>query len=103
MMAAASGYAGLLVVDLHFPASQSLKDKRSPLRSVMTRLRAAGYSASEVGMHDKWQRAHVAISIVSGGAGECERLLDEALRMCERPDVEASTVQRTVLSLDDMG
>ncbi len=97
------GFAGLLVVDLHFPASQSLKDKRSPLRSVTTRLRNAGFSASEINGQDTWQRTQLAISIVTGGSGDTERKLDEAERICvsEVPDV--TTRQRSVVSLEEFG
>lgn len=99
-----SGFAGLMVLDLHIPHAQSLKDKRQPLRSVRQRLRDAGFSVSEVDHHDKWQRAQVAVSIVGRGSGDVERLLDEALRVFEsRPDLEVSVRQRTVLAIDEYG
>ena len=98
----AGGFAGLLVVDLHFPGARSLKDKRSPLRSILTSLRNAGYSASEVAHHDKWQRSQVAVSIVARGNVDVEHLLDEAVRICERPDVEVAVNQRSVLSFDEI-
>ena len=97
-----AGFAGLLVLDLHLPQSRSLKDKRQPLRSVKQRLRDAGFSVSEVDHHDKWQRAQIAVSIVGRGSGDVEHLLDEALRVFEsRPDLEVSTRQRTVLSIEE--
>jgi uncharacterized protein YlxP (DUF503 family) len=99
-MGGRSGFAGLLVVDLLFPGSQSLKDKRAPLRSIIARLKAAGFSASEVAHHDLRQRAQVAISIVARGSNDAEHLLDEAVRICERPDVDVSVIQRSVLSLE---
>jgi uncharacterized protein YlxP (DUF503 family) len=96
------GFAGLMVLDIHLPQSQSLKDKRQPLRSIRHRLRDAGYSMSEVDFHDKWQRAQVAVSIVARGSGDVERLLDDALRVFEsRPDLEVSVRQRTVLAIDE--
>ena len=96
------GFAGLLVVDLHIGGSHSLKEKRGPLKSILTRLKQAGFSASEVAHHDTWQRAQVAISIVARGSNDVEHLLDEALRICERPDVDVSVSQRSVLSLEDL-
>lgn len=99
-----SGFAGLMVLDVHLPQSRSLKDKRAPLRSVSQRLRNAGFSVSEVDHHDKWQRAQVAVSIVGRGSGDVEDLLDRALRVFEgRPDLEVSVRQRTVLSLEEYG
>ncbi len=98
----AEGFAGLLVVDLHVPQSRSLKDKRSPVRSVTQSLKNAGFSASEVDHHDRLQVAQLAISIVARRASDVERLLDEAVRICERPEAEVVTRQRTVLSLRDV-
>ena len=56
----------LLQADLHIPASQSLKDKRSVLRSVIDRLRTTyNVSVAEVENHDKWQLATIAVVTVS--------------------------------------
>src|SRR4051794_32518126 len=82
------GFAGLLVVDLLFAGSRSLKDKRAPLRSIRQHLKNAGFSVAEVGGHDTWQRSELAISIVCRGAGDVERLLDEAFAVCERAGAE---------------
>ncbi len=99
---AGRGFAGLLVVDLDVPGARSLKDKRSPLRSVTQRLRNAGISVSEVAHHDSHRRAQLAISVVAGGSGDCERRLDEALRVLEsRPDLIVTVRQRTVLAVDE--
>lgn len=97
-----AGFAGLLVVDLHLPWAQSLKDKRQPLRSIRQRLRDAGFSVSEVDFHDKWQRSQVAISIVGRSSNDVEGMLDNAQRMLEsRPELEVSVRQRTVLAIDE--
>jgi uncharacterized protein YlxP (DUF503 family) len=96
------GFAGLMVLDVLIPHSESLKDKRQSLRSTLQRLKDAGFSASEVDHHDKWQRAQIAVSIVGRGSGDVERLLDTALRMFEsRPELDVSVRQRTVLALSE--
>lgn len=95
------GFAGLLVVDLHFPQSRSLKDKRGPVRSIRQHLRNAGFSVAEVGGLDTWQRCQLAISIVTRGAGDAEHLLDEALRICDRSGADISVRQHSVMSLSD--
>lgn len=103
-MMAHAGFAGLMVLDIHIPQSRSLKDKRQSLRSVMTRVRDAGFSASEVDHHDKWQRAQVAVSIVGRGSSNVEQLLDTALRVFEsRPELDVAVRQRTVLAIDEYG
>lgn len=101
-MARESGFAGLLVVDLTMPGSQSLKDKRSPLRSIRQRLRDAGFSVAEVAHHDTWQRAQLAISVVARTATDVDHLLDEAIRMCDRPDIDIVVRQHTVIGMDEL-
>lgn len=56
----------LLVVECHIPHSQSLKQKRAVIKSLIDRLRARlNASVSETGFLDEWQRSVVAISLVS--------------------------------------
>jgi uncharacterized protein YlxP (DUF503 family) len=96
------GFAGLMVLDVHIPGAQSLKDKRHALRGTIQRIRNAGYSASEVDHQDSWQRAQIAVSIVSGGSNEVEQLLDAALRRFEaQPQLVVHVRQRTVLAIDE--
>lgn len=58
--------AAALRVELHLPASQSLKEKRAVLRPVIEGLRRLGsYSVAEVGFHDKWQRAAIGVAIAA--------------------------------------
>lgn len=101
-MGSDSGFAGLLVLDLHFGGARSLKDKRAHLRSIKANLKNGGYSVSEVAYHDSWQRSHIAISMVARTSGDVERLLDEATRISERIGVESTTIQRAVLSMDEI-
>jgi len=52
--------------DLHLPASQSLKDKRSILKRVIHRLRSDyNVAIAEVDYQDKWQMATIAVVTVS--------------------------------------
>jgi uncharacterized protein YlxP (DUF503 family) len=53
---------GLLMLELHIPGAQSLKDKRQALRSLETRIRNHhNVSVAEVEHQDLWQRAQVAV------------------------------------------
>ncbi len=57
---------GLLHVELHIPTAQSLKQKRSVIKSLKDRLRTRfNVSVAEVDHLDKWQRATLAIALVS--------------------------------------
>ena len=56
---------GLLKVDVHLPAAQSLKDKRSVLKSLKDQLRGRfNVAVAEVEINDLWQRATVGIAAV---------------------------------------
>ena len=56
----------LLVIDCHIPHAQSLKQKRAVVKSLTDRLRTKlNASVAETGYLDEWQRAVIAVSLVS--------------------------------------
>ncbi len=60
---------------------QSLKDKRRVLKSLKDRLHGRfNVSAAEVDLMDEWQRAVLAVSVVSEG----RRHAEEVLTSCDR-------------------
>jgi uncharacterized protein YlxP (DUF503 family) len=90
-------------VTLHIPNSQSLKDKRQVVRSLLQRLRNTfGVAAAEVADQDKRQLATLGLASVSGDAGHAEEVLDSALRYVEetRPDIAVSSTRIELLSLE---
>ena len=75
---------GLLTLDLHFPGSRSLKDKRQALRSLETRLRNRfNVSVAEVEHQDLWQRARLAVVSVNTDHGHLESTLQSATNEAE--------------------
>jgi uncharacterized protein YlxP (DUF503 family) len=84
---------GVLLAELHFPGSRSLKDKRGPLRSlrdvVQGRFRA---SFSEVGHQDSWQRAAVLITLAASSPAQAGERLDEIDRYLHSRDFEVSAI-----------
>ena len=57
---------GLLTLQLHIPASESLKDKRMVVKSLIERIRNRfNVSISEIDAHDLWQRSVIAIAMVA--------------------------------------
>jgi len=75
---------GVCSVELHIPAAHSLKDKRQVIRSVVTRLRQRfNVSVAEVGSHDIWQSAELAIVCVSNDRGYAHGLLSKAIQTLE--------------------
>jgi len=78
---------GSLRMELHLPASHSLKAKRSVVNHVKERLRTRfNASVAEVDHQDLWQRATLGVAIVSGEAGVLDRVLRDILSMVERED-----------------
>ena len=97
-----AGWVGILSVELHFPESRSLKDKRMHLRSLKAQLQnRVGASIAEVDHHDTWQRARVTLACVAREAGEVGRLLDEADRWLHGQAWEVTRMERDLVTLDD--
>ena len=84
---------GVLLAELHFPGSRSLKDKRAPLASlrdaVHTRFRA---SFSEVGLQDVWQRARVLIVFAASSLQQARERLDAVDRYLHGQEFDVSRV-----------
>jgi len=84
---------GVLLAELHFPASRSLKDKRAPLASlrdvVHARFRA---SFSEVGLQDVWQRARVLVVVATSSLQQARERLDDIDRHLNGQDYEVARV-----------
>lgn len=77
-------------VELDLPGIESLKQKRSCLKSLAARLhREFNVSAAEVGLHDVWQSSTLGLAVVSTSADHGEHVLESAVRWIEehRPDV----------------
>ena len=84
---------GVLLAELHFPESRSLKEKRAPLASlrdaVHARFRA---SFSEVGLQDVWQRARVLIVLAASSLENARERLDDVDRYLHSREFEVSRV-----------
>ena len=81
-----SFYVGVVRIELFIPQSRSLKDKRSVLRSVKDRLRALNAGVAEVDGQDLWQRATLAVSVVSGETAFIDRAIQDVRQIAERDD-----------------
>lgn len=87
---------GILRLDLLVPVSQSLKDKRAVIRSLVAQLQNQFHAAvSEVGHQDLWNRALLGVAVVSGAGPVVERLLQQIEdRVAANPAVEIIGVER---------
>ena len=98
----ATGWIGVLSVELHFPEAHSLKEKRMSVRSAKEQLRNRfGAAVAEVDHHDVWQRARLTAAVVKRDAGEAERLLAAAERYLASREWQLGPVTRELVTLDD--
>ena len=83
-------HAVAMEVQVRIPASQSLKDRRQVVRSLLDGARQRfGVSAAEVGGQDTWQLATLGFAVAASEARIAEQTLDEIDRfLWARPDIE---------------
>ena len=94
----ASGYVGILTVELHFPENGSLKGKRKYVKSAKAHLHERfGASVAEVDHHDLWQRSRLTIACVAREHRELEALLEDAVRYLNGQEYELVSVEREVV------
>jgi len=80
-------FVGVLRVDIFIPGSESLKDKRRVLRSLIERIRGRfGVSCSELDAQDLWQRAIIGVACVSGSSTEALATIENILAWISRQD-----------------
>ncbi len=76
---------GILQIDLFLPDNQSLKEKRMLLKSLKTRLRNSfNVAISELGHHDKWQRALIGIVTISNEKKAVDSMLAKVVEFVNR-------------------
>lgn len=94
----ASGYVGILTVELHFPESGSLKGKRKFVKSACAQLRERfGASVAEVDHHDLWQRSTLAVACASRGHKELDERLEAVVRYLGSQEFELMRAEREVI------
>jgi uncharacterized protein YlxP (DUF503 family) len=85
----------LLTIELFIPGAHSLKEKRMVLRRIKDRLKKFNVAVSEVGHHDLWQRAGLAVVTVSTDQPHADRELAAVVDEIERvePGLTRSDVE----------
>ena len=82
----------LCTIDLHLPGANSLKDKRSVLKSVIHRVRREfNVSIAEVEEHDVWRSAVLAVVTVSNDRAYAHGLLTKVVQWIERARLDAAS------------
>jgi uncharacterized protein YlxP (DUF503 family) len=91
-----------LQVDLRFPGSHSLKEKRMLLKPIVDGLRSRfDVSVAEVAHQDTWQRCELGVALVSGEVAAVEKLADTVERFIwQAADIEVLQIERHWLDID---
>jgi hypothetical protein len=76
---------GLLSLEIFFPYSQSLKDKRRVLSAFRDRIRSRfNVALAELDYQEKWQRALVGVVALNSQKGVVDQVLQKVLHEAER-------------------
>ena len=71
---------GTCIYDLHLYGTQSLKDKRRILKSIIDRVKNKfNVSIAEVDQQDNWRHAVLGIAVVSNNTGHVNQILNNVL------------------------
>ena len=96
--AVATGYVGIMTVELHFPESGSLKGKRKHVNSAKAQLHERfGAAVAEVDHHDLWQRSTLAVACATRERGELQNLLDAVERYLGSQGYQLLRAEREVV------
>ena len=86
----------LLSMKLTLPGCQSLKQKRSQLQPILSRLhKEFNVSAAEIGFNDIWQSSLLGVVIISNDANHNARVLNKAVVFIETnfPEIQIEDFQ----------
>lgn len=96
-------HAAAVRFDLHVPESRSLKAKRAAIRPIVDTLRHRFHvSVAEVDHQDLWQRAAIAVAVVSGEGAHLDEVLDTIERFVRAAgDVEVIDTEVCYLAAEE--
>ncbi len=84
---------GVCTLELSLPGVRSLKEKRSIVKSLVTRLRREfNLSVAEVGGQDKWDWAVIGLACVSSDKDYAHGLLERAVHWVENSRLDLSLI-----------
>ena len=95
---------GTCRIALEFPGSTSLKEKRGPVRSIITRMRSSFNAAvAEVDGQDSWTEAILGVAVISNDARHANAMLSKIVAFVDAnlSDGILSDHAIEILHLDD--
>lgn len=76
---------GVLELDMRLFSPNSLKDKRSLIKRLISRIRNNfNVSVSEIGYQDLWQRTLVGVAFITGEKSFAQRVLSKIMKFVEK-------------------
>lgn len=88
---------GVLTIHLHLPGCKSLKEKRSIIKPLVSRLhREFNVSAAEMDLQDAWQQAVIACGMVGNDAAHLERSLQTVAHWVEGNWPDGEVIEQRV-------
>lgn len=88
---------GLCTVELYLAGLTSLKEKRSILKSLLSRLHNTfNITAAEIDAHDRHQSAVIAFAVVSNSSRHAQQVLENAAAFVEERFPEVEIVRKQV-------
>jgi uncharacterized protein len=102
-VSADGGFVAVLVIDLHFAESGSLKHKRKELSSIKTILHGRlGAAVAEIDHQDLWQRATLTAALTGASPVALTHAADRVERFLEARVPDGVRVQRIVASIEEL-
>lgn len=99
----AGGFVAVLVIDVHFPDSGSLKSKRRELSSLKAQLhQRLGCAVAETDHQDLWQRTTLTAALTGGSLPVLDAAADRVERWLDDQLPQGVRVERLVASVEDL-
>ncbi len=99
-----TGFIAVLVIDLHFPDSESLKGKRKELSSIKAQLQGRlGAAVAETAHQDTWQRARLIAAVVAGSHSGIRQRVREVSRFLDARWPDGVSLSSSVVSAEELG
>jgi uncharacterized protein YlxP (DUF503 family) len=88
---------GVCTIELYLPGVSSLKQKRSVIKPLLTRLHNTfNISAAEVEHQDVWQTAVIGVAVVTNSTPHAQQVLNNVVRWIETSFPQAYIVRQEV-------
>ena len=86
---------GTVLIDIHLPGTQSLKDKRRRIKSFISRVRNKfNVSIAEVAYNDNHRRGQIGVAVVSNDRALVDRILSKVAALVDNePEINMTDYQ----------